>query len=334
MAQQYASNQPAGFKNHIENVAIVGATGSIGSYITKSLLATGKHTVSALTRIDGTSKIPDGVIAKKVDYNNHSSLVEALKGQQVLIITLGVMAPPDTHSKLVEAAAAAKVPLVIPNNWGFDKDVTLDGPLGGMLAKMDQDRKLISSLGMTWIAFTCGFWYEFSLSGSEYRYGFDFANKKVTFFDDGETKINTSSWPLCGKAVANLLAMKLLPEDEVDKSTTIMQFKDSHVNISSFLISQKDMFAAVLRCTGDKESDWKIKYENSKERYEAGMKMMQQGNREGFAQLMYTRVLYPDGVGNYQARRGLANKDLGLAEEDLDHYTNIAIEMAKAPQAY
>ena len=162
-------------------------TGSVGQYITKSLLASGKHKVSAITRADSTSKLPDGVIAKKVNYDDQSSLVEALKGQQVLIITLAVTAPPDTQSKLVEAAAAAKVPFVFPNEWGFDRDAEFEGVLGGMVARMKGIRDQISSLGVSWIAIVCGFWYEFSLAGSEYRYGFDFHNKKVIFFDYGTT---------------------------------------------------------------------------------------------------------------------------------------------------
>lgn len=60
MAQQYANSQPTGFNNRIEHVAIVGATGSVGAYITKELLKRGKHTVTAITREDSKSKMPEG----------------------------------------------------------------------------------------------------------------------------------------------------------------------------------------------------------------------------------------------------------------------------------
>ena len=131
-----------------------------------------------------------------------------------------------------------------------------------------------------------------------------------------------------------MLALKILPEDESDKSTTLSQFKETHVRISSFLVSQKDIFASVLRCTGTKEGDWTISHENSKERYEAGVKMMQEGNMAGFGQLMYTRVFYPNGPGDFETKHGLANQVLGLKGEDLDHYTKIAIEMAKEGTKY
>ena len=62
--------------------------------------------------------------------------------------------------------------------------------------------------------------------------------------------------------------------------------------------------------------------------------MMQEGNREGFAQMMYTRVFYPDGPGEYQIKKGLSHEVLGLKDEDLDPYTKIAIEMAKEGPKY
>ena len=49
----------------------------------------------------------------------------------------------------------------------------------------------------SWIAVSCGFWYEWSLA-IPVAYGFDFENRAVTLFDDGETRINTSTWPQVG----------------------------------------------------------------------------------------------------------------------------------------
>ncbi|KAJ7573845.1 hypothetical protein C8J56DRAFT_1173314 [Mycena floridula] len=68
--------------NYIEKVAIVGAGGQMGSYIVEALLKTGKHHVTAITRIDSTCNLPTGVDIKKVD---SASLVAALQGQDALI---------------------------------------------------------------------------------------------------------------------------------------------------------------------------------------------------------------------------------------------------------
>lgn len=108
MAQQYARDQPAGFRNHIENVAIVGATGSVGEYLTKHLLLTGKHSVTAISRENSNTTMPEGVKVARIDYENPETIVNALKGQQVLIITMKT-GQKEANVKLIEAAAKANV---------------------------------------------------------------------------------------------------------------------------------------------------------------------------------------------------------------------------------
>lgn len=71
--------------NHITKVAIVGAGGNVGKFMTEALLKTGKHTVTAITRHDSQSTLPEGVDVKKVDYSKHETIVEALKGQDALV---------------------------------------------------------------------------------------------------------------------------------------------------------------------------------------------------------------------------------------------------------
>jgi hypothetical protein len=94
----------------------------MGMHLTEHLLKTGKHILTAIARPDITSEFPDGVKVARVDYSGDdlSTLVEALKGQQFLLITMSVMAPRDTTSKLVRAAAQAGVHHVLPNWFGHD----------------------------------------------------------------------------------------------------------------------------------------------------------------------------------------------------------------------
>lgn len=306
--------------NAIKNVAIVGAGGNSGRYMTESLLATGKHNVTAITRSDSKSDLPKGVKVAHVDYNNPASIVEALKGQDALIITMGVMAPRDTQPKLIQAAADANVPWVLPNAWspdstneGLCKDV-------GIFQGQEVIKDLISKTGgSSYMNVTTGFWYEWSLSIPD-AYGFDFANKKVTFFDDGETKISTSTWPQVGRGAAGLMS---LPGHELEK------LKNKNVYLNSFTVSQKDMLDSVLRVTGGKIDDWSITKEPAKERYAAGVEAMQKGDRAGFARMMYTRVFYPDGNGDFETHKGTSNALLGLPKEDLDEATKAAIERAE-----
>ena len=314
------------------------AGGQVGSYFAEALVKTGKHHVTALTRADSTSKVLDGVTVKKISYDDLNSIVEALQGQDVLVITMGVMAPEDQQTKLIDAAAKANVKWVMPNEWGINAHNEAAGSLGKdvfLAEKAAGYRKHIEELGVSsWIGVTCGFWYEYSLAAGSNMYGFDFKNNTLVYIDDGTTKINTSTWPQCGRALASLLSFKVLPEDENDKSPTLAQFRNDFVYISSFTVSQKDMFDSVLRVTGGKAEDWKITHEEHVERYQSGLAMLQSGNRSGFGRLLYTRVFYPDGSGNYEASVGLHNDLLGLPREDLDEFTKAGIERSKTALQY
>lgn len=83
-------------------------------------MKTGKHTVTGITRADSNSTLPEGVVPVKVDYDDESTIVEALKGQQFLVITMYARADPSVHARLVAAAAKAGVPYVMPNAYGMD----------------------------------------------------------------------------------------------------------------------------------------------------------------------------------------------------------------------
>lgn len=92
------------------------------------------------------------------------------------------------------------------------------------------------------------------------------------------------------------------------------------------------MLQSALRVTGTKEDDWTIEKEPARERYATGIKEMKEGQRIGFAKMMYTRVFYDDGVGDFEHNKGTINNILGLPEENIDEATERAIERSKTPQ--
>ncbi|KAK1148469.1 hypothetical protein N8T08_009474 [Aspergillus melleus] len=330
MTPEYAKDKPQGFTNRIEKVAIVGAGGQVGKHVTEHLLKTGKHIVTAITRPSSTNKLPEGVHIARVDYSgdDDSALVEALRGQQVLIITMAVMAPRDTTKKLVRAAAKAGVPYIQPNWFGHDSQnpKLLEESL---LSHYDTCAE-IERLGVSsYLLLNCNFWYEFSLGGGPDRYGFDFPNRSLILFDDGNTPLNTSTWPQCGRALASLLSLKELPDDEADKSPTLSQFRNGPVYISSFRLSQRDMLESVKRVTGTTDADWKITHESSEQRWKEAHAEVMQGNFAGFAKQLYSRMFFPNGDADLESKYELDNAVLGLPVEDLDEYTAIGVRIGE-----
>jgi hypothetical protein len=173
------------------------------------------------------------------------------------------------------------------------------------------------------------------LAQSPQAYGFDFQNKKAYMIDGGSLKINTSTWDQCGRAVATLFSLPVLPQDANDKSLTVSHWRNGQVHISSFFISQRDMFDSVLRVTGEKESDWTIVNENAQERYKQVQELMKEGGAsagKGYIQCMYTRIFYNDGSGQYNDK--LDNDKLGLPTEDLDEATKEGIKLVESGYNY
>ncbi|KAI1802336.1 NAD(P)-binding protein [Daldinia bambusicola] len=321
--------------NHVKNIAIVGATGTVGASMVAELLKLGKHEITAITRksSQAASHIPKGVKVAKVDYDDESTLIDGLKGQDVLIITMDTRAPPDTQSKLIRAAATANVPYVLPNEWGCDMT---DEAMGKdiLLGELElSTRKLVEELGKSsWIGVTTGFWYELSLGFGKETYGMEWKTRNWTFFDNGETKMNTTTLPQVGRAVAKLLSLPVEPEKE--GAPSLSSYKNKFVYVSSFRLSQKDMFAAVLRVTGTKESDWKIEYEESDKRFQDARRRLFDGDTLAYRQLLYSRV-FRDGCNDFEGKYGsVANDVLGLPKEDLDEATRNAIDSAEKGITY
>ena len=237
----------------------------------------------------------------------------------------------DAHSKLVQAAAKAGVPYVMPNGYGGDID---DIKLGeetmlGPIAKANRDE--IERLGMQWITMCCGFWYDYSLAGGEARFGFDFDKRSLTIYDDGNTKNSTSTLSQVGRAVAQVLSLKELPEDENDKSLTLSTFLNKGVYIKSFLVSQNDIFESVKRVTGTTDSDWTFTHEATKKRYENGLAQVKGGNMAGFSKMLYSRSFYPDNPNDLSAKA--QNQLLSLPNESLDESTKVGIDLVKVLQS-
>lgn len=276
--------------------------------------------------------MPEGIQIARVDYasDDDTVLVEVLRGQQVLLITMNVMAPPDTMIKLIRAAAKAGVPYIEPNWYGHD--AANDSLCDDSLLTPNRDRVIaeITRLGVSsYLFLVCNFWYEFSLGGGPDRFGFDFHKRSLTIYDGGDVSINTSTWPQTCRAIAKLLSLKELPDDENDQSPTLSQFRNRSVYVSSFRLTQREMFESVKRVTKTTDADWTITQESVAQRFKEGQEGMKVHNWNVFTKMLYSRMFFANGDGDYESRRGLDNKLLGLPVEDLDEATAEGIRMAE-----
>lgn len=260
---------------------------------------------------------------KKVDYGSHASLVSALQGQDALIITLAVTAPHDQQTKLISAAAEAGVSWILPNEWGSDTAHPQFDKIQAMASKR-QYRDQIQGTGKSaWIGVVNNQWYEYSLAGG--HYGINIKNRTASFFDGGEQKTVTTAMPQVGRAVASLLSLPVS-----GTSPCLSDYKNKHVYISSFYISQREMLSSVQRVTGTEDGNWKISHRNAEQTVKEGFERMAKGDWMGFVDVLYGNNFVKESGNDYVITKGTANKALGLPEERLDEVTKEAVKEAEA----
>ena len=121
-----------------------------------------------------------------------------------------------------------------------------------------------------------------------------------------------------GRAVAALLSLPVTKPSPDYTGKTLEDYRNKIIHISSFKISQRDMFTSLLRVTGTPESDWTISYQPSKERYEQAAEDVKKGDFQAFGRMMYARGFFSGDECplDFDQYGELDNEVLGLVEED------------------
>lgn len=85
----------------------------------KVLRESGKFNITALARKTSSTTVPADVKLIKADYSSHTELVEAFRGQDAVIITVGDDGTIEQISRtLLSAAVEAGVKRIIPSEFG------------------------------------------------------------------------------------------------------------------------------------------------------------------------------------------------------------------------
>ncbi|KAK2604310.1 hypothetical protein N8I77_007253 [Diaporthe amygdali] len=288
-------------------ITLVGATGNVGKPILDSLIAVG-HKVNVITRTGSNVTVPDGVTLHRGDYNDETFLVNALKGQDVLITALSFGAY-DAQIPLFRAAAKANVPWIVPCEFGADPKASLNEHIGIMKVKKPY-RDLIEELGVSsWIGVVNGLWFDYVMRYAAFGVGVDAKTKTAHFYDDGNTKTNFTTLNRVGESLAAVLGW---PEDELAK------LKNDWVFFSSFHITQREIWEAAMRVTGTKESDWTVSSEPSEDLIKELKQQIASGAGMAPAQRLLMVLTIGKGIGGDYQEKVVDYKRLGLQPENLD----------------
>jgi uncharacterized protein YbjT (DUF2867 family) len=286
-------------------IAMLGASGTVGTPTISSLLDTGIHTITVISRAKSDAAFPEGVHVKKGDYSDESFLVSALQGQDVLILQLG-FGGLESQSHLIAAAAKAGVHWVLPTEFGSDHSARLAQGLPMMTMK-NQYREQAEKLGMRWIGVINNPWFDWSLKQD--LWGIDIPARKAVIYNGGNVKFNATTLSGVGRGVAALLS---LPDDKLHA------YENRFVYLSCFYTTQNEVLQSVLRVTGDKESDWEITQSTTEERLKEDEAIIAGGNPMGFIKGFYAQHLRQGFGGDYQVKAVKDAAVLGVRGGDLD----------------
>lgn len=106
----------------IRNVALAGASGTVGAVILDKLVASGAFAVTLLRRPGSALAPPPGVRVVDVAFDAPEALAAALAGHDAVVSALGSAALGLQQQQLIDAAVAAGVRRFLPSEFGCDLD--------------------------------------------------------------------------------------------------------------------------------------------------------------------------------------------------------------------
>ncbi|RGB42417.1 hypothetical protein C1646_738500 [Rhizophagus diaphanus] len=172
-----------------KTVTIAGGTGTLGYYVSEAFLSDGSYKVKILRKKPETVNEKANLLVSKgaeivyVDYNQKDDLVNALKGTDVLVSTLGGDSF-SIQSKMLTVAEEVDVKRFIPSEFGGEYKLG-DHHYTDAKAKFREELK------------KSGLEYTFIYNGAFQEFlgwaGFDVKKKEATFFVDENIIISTTS---------------------------------------------------------------------------------------------------------------------------------------------
>ncbi|PSN67060.1 NAD(P)-binding protein [Corynespora cassiicola Philippines] len=221
----------------IKNVALAGASGTLGSTILNDLVQDGNFNVTVLVRKQ-VQTLPASVSAKLVNTDSAESIIDALRGQDAFIDATFAPEDPNLTTRLIDAAAAAGVYRILPGEYTLDPQIAeARHPLvyHGKNQAYERAKKLAADGKTTYTTISNSAFLDWNL-----RTGFiniNLHDKKVQYMNDGTFPFPWTHVSSVSKAVVNALRK---PEQTENRS----------FYISNVVKSQRQMVDLVKEVVG------------------------------------------------------------------------------------
>lgn len=311
----------------IVNVALVGATGYLGSEILNALLAEGTFTVTALQRASSSSQLPQNAHLKITTITDDPSLADLttlFTGQDAVIICYRAR---DAAAQIKFGQAAFQsgtVKRFIPADFGscdsngqrerelvklFDRKVAIRASLQQLAEESAR-----AGGAFTWTSLVNGHFFDWGLR--EDFLHFDLPHRKVDMIDDGNVKSSQATLGQIAKAT-----VRILQRPEATKNKMLF--------IQSFCVSQNEILASLEKAMargGKERKEWEITRYDSEDFIKEKKALADAGDSQAIEDLVFVLGAID---GNWEGKPDFAMEMLGLEEEDLDEVVQKVVDELK-----
>ncbi|KAI0435249.1 hypothetical protein F5Y09DRAFT_349637 [Xylaria sp. FL1042] len=227
----------------ITNVAVLGASGTLGRTIILALLQN-RFAVTAIVRPNGKPFDQVGVTYKVSSYDDPATLTDALQNQDAVIEAFNPAAAIN-QSVIVQASLMAGVKHLVTPDFSSDTFNPHVDDLKIFEPKRQAQRVLEAAVessngALSWTAIIVGAWYDWAIETGQFWIDKD--SRTVTKFGSGDQKTSISRLDLCGKAVVAVLRS---PD----------QFRNRPAYFQSHSVSTNELASILKETSGD---DWNI----------------------------------------------------------------------------
>ncbi|KAL0933581.1 oxidoreductase [Colletotrichum truncatum] len=191
----------------IKNVALAGATGSLGSLVVKHVIASGLFNVTILKRAGSTTTYPDSADVKfvEVDYDSQESLQAALTGQDAVISTLPDRAI-ESQIPLIDAAVTTGVKRFLPSMFGCDLTNPNARKIPVFVPKAKIEDYLKSKAKESGLTYTFIYTGAFLDWGIQKKFLVDLSSSTPRVIDGGDLTFSTTSLSTIADAIVGVLS--------------------------------------------------------------------------------------------------------------------------------
>ncbi|RYP16111.1 hypothetical protein DL765_005312 [Monosporascus sp. GIB2] len=284
--------------SNIKNVAIIGASGSLGSVVFEKLVASGKFHVRVLKRVGSSSKFPPGTEVVEVDFDSLDSLKSALSGQDALVSTVS-SGGLERQKTLIDAAIAAGVKRFIPSEFGSD----LGNPNARKLPvyghKVAVQEYLVEKAKTTGITYTLIYNNAFLDWALKHKFILDVSSDKPTIIDGGNKPFSTTTLSTVADAVLGVFGR-------------LEETKNRGVYIQDAVITQNQILEMAKKAAPNRS--WDVVHVKLDDLTAGADAKLAKGDysMETFVPYLYRAVLDPAYGGNFTGKTD--NELLGIKE--------------------